>query len=115
MLPPRPSHAPRATLLIRLMVGATFLAEGVQKFLFPGEVGAGRFARIGLPNAELLGPFRLRELPYHGVWGFAHEARTDFAMVMGSLFLLLAGAGPWSLDARLARRPSRHAPTTRRP
>jgi uncharacterized membrane protein YphA (DoxX/SURF4 family) len=37
-----------------------------------------------------------------GFWDMAHEARTDWAMLLGSLFLLLVGAGPWSLDARLA-------------
>lgn len=31
----------------------------------------------------------------------AHEARTDFAMLLGSLFLLFVGAGAWSIDARL--------------
>jgi uncharacterized membrane protein YphA (DoxX/SURF4 family) len=31
----------------------------------------------------------------------AHEARTDFSMLLGSLFLLIVGAGAWSLDARL--------------
>ena len=31
----------------------------------------------------------------------AHEARTDFAMLLGSIFLLIVGAGAWSLDARL--------------
>lgn len=29
------------TWLIRLMVGAVFLSEGIQKFLFAGELGAG--------------------------------------------------------------------------
>lgn len=51
------TEAPAATLLIRLMVGGVFLSEGLQKFLFPAEVGAGRFAKIGLPAPELLGPF----------------------------------------------------------
>lgn len=37
------SHAPAATILIRCMVGAVFLSEGIQKFLFPDQVGAGRF------------------------------------------------------------------------
>ena len=44
------------TVLIRLMVGVVFMSEGIQKFLFADQVGAGRFARIGLPNPELLGP-----------------------------------------------------------
>ena len=35
------SSAPSAVLLIRLLVGAVFLSEGIQKFLFPVEMGAG--------------------------------------------------------------------------
>jgi uncharacterized membrane protein YphA (DoxX/SURF4 family) len=30
------------------------------------------------------------------------DARTDFSMLMGLLFLLVAGAGFWSIDSRLA-------------
>ncbi len=51
------SDAPAATLLIRLMVGGVFLAEGVQKFLSPARLGSGRFEKIGLPAPEVLGPF----------------------------------------------------------
>jgi uncharacterized membrane protein YphA (DoxX/SURF4 family) len=47
--------------------------------------------------------FSLGALPYYGFWGMAHEARTDFAMLFGLIFLLIVGAGPWSLDARLRR------------
>jgi uncharacterized membrane protein YphA (DoxX/SURF4 family) len=36
-----------------------------------------------------------------GFWAMAHEARTDFAMLLGCTFLMLVGAGPISLDARL--------------
>lgn len=46
--------APPATILIRLMVGGIFFAEGLQKFLYAEEVGAGRFAKIGLPAPEIL-------------------------------------------------------------
>jgi uncharacterized membrane protein YphA (DoxX/SURF4 family) len=45
------------TLLIRGMVGAVFLSEGIQKFLFPAIRGAGRFEKIGLPSPEFLGSF----------------------------------------------------------
>ena len=38
------THAPAAVLAIRLMVGVVFLSEGTQKFQFPADVGAGRFA-----------------------------------------------------------------------
>jgi uncharacterized membrane protein YphA (DoxX/SURF4 family) len=46
----------RTTILIRLMVGAVFLSEGIQKFLFADKLGTGRFAKIGLPKPEVLGP-----------------------------------------------------------
>ncbi len=134
------------------MVGGVFLSEGIQKFFDPASRGAGRFERIGLPAADLLGPFvgsteilcgvlmllglltrvaavplvvtmlvaivttkvpillgsgfwglSLRELSSYGFWSMAHEARTDFAMLLGSLFLLLVGAGPLALDAALGR------------
>lgn len=51
------TRAPAATILIRLLVGSVFLSEGIQKVLFPATRGAGRFAKIGLPAPELLGPF----------------------------------------------------------
>jgi putative oxidoreductase len=33
-----------------------------------------------------------------GFWAMAHEARTDWCMILGSLFLLFIGAGRWSID-----------------
>ena len=134
------TNAPAATALIRAMVGAVFLSEGIQKFLFPDQLGAGRFLKIGLPSPEVLGPFvgsveiiagalvliglgtRLAAVPLlvimsvalattkwpmlveRGFWFAAHEARTDWSMFLGSLFLLIEGAGPWSADSRLSRR-----------
>ncbi len=131
------STAPLATFLIRLMVGGVFLSEGIQKFLYADLVGSGRFAKIGLPWPEVLGPLvggtealfgtlillgiitRLATLPLlvvmgvaltttkipillsQGFWFMAHAARTDYAMVMGLLFLLISGAGSWSLDAKI--------------
>jgi putative oxidoreductase len=41
-----------------------------------------------------------------GFWEMAHEARTDWAMLLGSIFLLVVGAGPLSADAKLAKPPS---------
>lgn len=138
----------RAILLVRLMVGAGFFEEGIQKFLFAGLTGAGRFARIGIPAPEVMGPFvgtvgilcgalilaglltRLAAVPllinisvafiftkipillghdffcFHvpklarfGFWSMVSEARTDFCMFLGLVFLLIAGAGPVSRDA----------------
>jgi uncharacterized membrane protein YphA (DoxX/SURF4 family) len=41
-------------ILIRVIVGLTFVVEGSLKFLRPEELGAGRFAAIGLPYAHPL-------------------------------------------------------------
>jgi putative oxidoreductase len=38
-----------------------------------------------------------------GFWATMHEARTDICMWLGSLFLVIVGAGPWSVDARMLR------------
>jgi putative oxidoreductase len=38
-----------------------------------------------------------------GFWRMEDAARTDYAMLMGLIFLLFAGSGSLSLDARLAR------------
>jgi putative oxidoreductase len=147
------SHAPTSVILIRFVVGGIFLSEGVQKFLFPNDLGAGRFAKIGIPSPEVTGPFvggveivcgaliliglltrlaaiplvidmlvaitttkapillghgfwrfSVSKLPSYGFWSMAHEARVDFAMLLGSIFLLIVGAGAWSIDAYLNKR-----------
>jgi putative oxidoreductase len=137
----------RTNILIRLMTGAVFLSEGIQKFLFPAMRGSGRFENMGFPAPEFFatfvgifeilsgiclilglltrvaalamiinmtvaiivtkipilfgesfGPFVLRDLKTYGFWSMAHEMRTDFAMWLGSLFLLFKGGGRWSFD-----------------
>jgi uncharacterized membrane protein YphA (DoxX/SURF4 family) len=35
-----------------------------------------------------------------GFWYMVSDARTDFAMFCSLLYLILAGGGAWSLDAR---------------
>jgi putative oxidoreductase len=134
------TSAPAAVILIRLLVGAVFLSEGIQKFLFPVALGVGRFAKIGIPMPGFFGPFvgiveivcgvllllglltRLAAIPLiidiavaivttklpllakSGFWSMAHEARTDWCMLCGTIFLLIVGAGRQSLDARWLRR-----------
>jgi len=126
----------KTTILIRLMVGAVFLSEGIQKFLFPAIRGAGRFEKIGLPAPEFLGSFvggfeilcgvlillglftRLASIPLivimlvaftstksevfleKGFWELLHGSRTDWAMLLGSVYLLIKGGGFWSMDFR---------------
>ena len=128
--------ASAAVLLIRLMVGAVFLSEGIQKFLYPAALGVGRFVKIGIPIPSLTAPFvgvveiacgllvllglftRLAAVPLfinicvaiastkvplllkNGFFNMAHEARTDWCMLLGSLFLAFVGGGSLSLDAK---------------
>src|SRR6266496_624346 len=49
--------APRSVILIRLIVGAVFLSEGIQKFLFANDLGVGRFVKIGIPAPQIMAPF----------------------------------------------------------
>jgi uncharacterized membrane protein YphA (DoxX/SURF4 family) len=124
------SHASRATVLVRILIGSVFLSEGIQKFLYPHELGVGRFAQIGIPAPSVMAPFvgvveivcgalvlvglatRAAAIPLiidmgvaiastkvpillsKGFWAMAHEARTDWSMLLGSLFLLIVGGGP---------------------
>jgi putative oxidoreductase len=37
--------------------------------------------------------------PIQGFWAVLHEGRSDLAQLLCSLFLLLEGPGPWSVDA----------------
>lgn len=36
-----------------------------------------------------------------GIWKMLHESRTDWAMLLGSIFLLIKGGGKWSFDNKL--------------
>jgi len=47
--------------------------------------------------------FHVPKLPRYGFWSMSHEARADFTMLLGSLYLLIEGAGRWSIDAALTR------------
>jgi putative oxidoreductase len=41
--------------------------------------------------------------PAVGFWAVMHESRSDYAQLLTSIFLLVAGPGSWSLDALLRR------------
>jgi uncharacterized membrane protein YphA (DoxX/SURF4 family) len=47
----------KGIVLVRVLVGWVFLSEGIQKFLFPAALGAGRFAKIGIPAPQVMAPF----------------------------------------------------------
>ncbi len=44
--------------------------------------------------------------PQVGIWAVLHEIRSEYAQLMSALFLGVAGPGPWSVDAMLARKRS---------
>jgi putative oxidoreductase len=48
--------------------------------------------------------FHLPKLDRYGFWSAEHESRADLAMLLGSLFLLIEGAGRWSIDALISDR-----------
>jgi len=49
--------------------------------------------------------FSVAKLTRYGFWSMMSEARTDWSMLTSCLFLLLVGAGTWSIDTRLTRPP----------
>jgi uncharacterized membrane protein YphA (DoxX/SURF4 family) len=50
--------------------------------------------------------------PRIGLWAVLHEIRSDYAQIMSVAFLFIAGPGPWSVDAVLAR--ARRSPLAHR-
>lgn len=48
--------------------------------------------------------FHAPSLARYGFWSMAHEARNDFCMLLGALYLMINGAGRWSFDAMLDKR-----------
>jgi uncharacterized membrane protein YphA (DoxX/SURF4 family) len=50
-----PLDGPKATLLLRLMVGSVFFWEGLLKFVYVNQ-GVGRFTKLGMPIPDLLAP-----------------------------------------------------------
>ena len=42
--------------------------------------------------------------PQIGLWAVLHEVRSEYAQLMTTMFLLMAGPGRWSLDALLVRK-----------
>jgi uncharacterized membrane protein YphA (DoxX/SURF4 family) len=67
---------------------------------------AGLFTRLAAVPliVDMLVAIASTKIPFflkNGFWAAAHEARVDYAMLLGSLFLLIVGSRPLSLDARV--------------
>jgi putative oxidoreductase len=84
------------------------------------EIGCGVMLLVGLLTrlaalpmiVDMIGALTITKLPIlwgsaplykgeAGFWGFVHESRLEWAMLCGSLFLLVVGAGSRSVDARM--------------
>ncbi|HEX3475491.1 MAG TPA: DoxX family protein [Kofleriaceae bacterium] len=50
-------QAPAALMLLRIAIAFVFVTEGLQKFLSPEALGAGRFMKIGIPYPDIAAPF----------------------------------------------------------
>jgi putative oxidoreductase len=84
------------------------------------EIGCGVLLLVGLLTrlaalpmiVDMIGALTITKVPIlwgHaplypkevGFWDFFHEGRLEVAMLCGSIFLLIVGAGAYSLDARM--------------
>ncbi|MCX2678465.1 DoxX family protein [Galbibacter sp. EGI 63066] len=46
---------------------------------------------------------KMKILSIDGFWQMMHSSRTDWAMLLGSIFLFIKGGGLWSIDKWLTR------------
>src|SRR6476660_183873 len=98
--------------------GGTFFAylDGVFEIGCGLLILAGLLTRLAtLPMiVDMLGALSITKVPLlwghaplypkeGGFWDFFHEGRLEVAMLCGSIFLLIVGAGTFSLDARKNR------------
>ena len=86
------------------------------------EIGCGLLILVGLLTrlatlpmiVDMIGALAITKVPLlwghaplypkeGGFWDFFHEGRLEVAMLCGSIFLLIVGAGGYSFDARMNR------------
>ena len=84
---------------------------GMVEMVCGAMVLAGFFARLAaIPLiCIMLAAIATTKIPIlmeKGFWSMAHDSRTDWSMLLGSVVILIIGAGRWSLDG--AR--ERHSP-----
>ena len=95
-----------------------FLAnlDGVFEIICGAMIVAGLLVRLAtLPMiVDMIGALVITKVPLlwgsaplypkeGGFWDFFHEGRLEIAMLCGSIFLLIVGAGGYSLDGRMKR------------
>jgi putative oxidoreductase len=86
------------------------------------EIGCGLLILVGLLTrlatlpmiVDMIGALGITKVPLlwgaaplypkeGGFWDFFHEGRLEIAMLCGSIFLLIVGAGKYSFDVRMSR------------
>lgn len=90
--------------------------DGVAEIICGLMILAGLLVRLAtLPMiVDMIGALGITKLPLlwgsaplypkeGGIWDFFHEGRLEIAMLCGSVFLLIVGAGGLSFDARMNR------------
>jgi len=84
------------------------------QFVATVEIGCGALILLGLATRmaaipliiDMLVAIATTKIPMlfkGGFWVMSHEARTDWSMILGAIFLLIVGGGAASIDARLKR------------
>jgi putative oxidoreductase len=85
------------------------LFVGVVEIVFGFLVGVGLLTRLAavpliINMLVAIATTKVPILLQKGFWTMAHDSRTDLSMLLSCVFLLIVGAGPLSLDARIVRR-----------
>ena len=89
-------------ILCGLLLLAGLITRGAAFAMIINMTVAIIITKIPIAFGESFSPFLLRDLKTYGFWSMAHEIRTDFAMWLGSLYLILNGGGRWSLDLKIS-------------
>lgn len=81
---------------------------GAVEIVFGASIVIGLLTRLSavpllIDISVAIATTKIPMLAGQGFWAAAHEARTDLSMLLGLLFLLIEGAGPWSVDWLLSR------------
>lgn len=84
---------------------------GVVEILFGALIVVGLFTRLAtipllIDMGVAIATTKVPMIARQGAWSMLHEARTDFSMALGLLFLLIVGAGRLSADAIFSPKPS---------
>ncbi|TVR39989.1 MAG: DoxX family protein [Cryomorphaceae bacterium] len=82
---------------------------GVFEILSGALILAGLFTRLAaVPTLTIMlvaiATTKADVLALEGFWPMMHGSRTDWAMLLGSIYLIIRGGGRWSVDSVLQHR-----------